>query len=104
MLRMTSYAPLVSYLRTLPPNVPGARLAYAEIEILLGRLLPRGAWLSHFWSGGRLARRHWGAVGFRAALDRPACAVVFTRQPPCSVPGPPRADGRRAGVSRRRGR
>ncbi len=80
-LHMSKYAPLVSYLRTVPPEQPSARLTYTEIEFVLGRLLPRGAWLPHFWSGSRTARQHWEAVGFHATLDRPARTVVFTRQP-----------------------
>src|SRR5436309_3016533 len=74
------YAPLVAFLRALPPEHQRARLRVDEVESLIGAPLRPSAWSPRFWAHSATARRHWRAAGFEAVLDPGNRIVCFSRR------------------------
>lgn len=74
------YAPLLDYLEALPAEQAGALLRFAEIETLIGGLLPRTANAPEFRANSHTARLNWRRSGFDAHLFLPDPAVNFSRR------------------------
>lgn len=78
---MQKYDPLFAYLRR--QRADALRLTFAEIERLLGRMLPNAAASPSWWAdcpGGKLKPQGqaWRRAGFQAAL-LPGETVEFRR-------------------------
>jgi hypothetical protein len=61
------YAPLAAFLTAQPPTAPTVTLTLPEVEQLLGRPLPAGAWARTWWQGQKGRGRPWLAAGWRVA-------------------------------------
>jgi hypothetical protein len=85
---MAKYDPLRRFLRRRREDV--VRLTYADIERIIGAILPHAAANASWWSNeagpgrGLVQSRAWLDAGFRVAQLEPGKAVAFER---------PRRDG-----------
>lgn len=83
---MAKYAPLERYLRRCKQS--GVDLTFAEIERIIGALLPNSAQRAEWWGNEQGPdTRHvqclaWRAAGYRAALIQGQDRVRFTRLSP----------------------
>jgi hypothetical protein len=80
------YAPLATLLANQPPETTTVTLTLPEIEAVLGRALPAGAWARGWWHGTRYGERPhpWAAVGWQAvamAMGQVPPTVTFARVP-----------------------
>ena len=78
--RPRKYLPLLRYLEALSPAQQTVSLTFAELETLLGNLLPASAWMQSYWTASSIARTNWERSGFTATLDRIERRVIFTRR------------------------
>ena len=96
----SSYTPLGDYLTNQPSETTTVMLTLAEVEQVLGRVLPAGAWARGWWQvvqdQGR--PRPWVAVGWRVAqvlMRQAPPTITFTRiasdsiASPLAAPWPP---------------
>jgi hypothetical protein len=75
-----TYAKLCAVLASLPANRRQITLTFDEIEALIQRRLPAGAWRGGFWRSSHTARRHWQQLGFQAQASYAGLAcVAFTQ-------------------------
>jgi hypothetical protein len=94
---ISSYAPLATFLTNQPPERTTVTLTLAEVEQVLGRALPVGAWARGWWRGTHDGERPrpWVAVGWQVAAVAMRIAmptVTFARRVtaapiPAATPG-----------------
>ena len=81
---MGKYDPLRDYLKR--QKVDALELSFAEIELRLRAMLPKGAGLPEWWAGGleptprQVQRDAWSAAGFEACLIPGKERVRFRRR------------------------
>lgn len=86
---MSKYEPLPQFL--LAKNVSSLRLAFQDIEDILGFTLPKSAYAHEAWwsnnETGHSHARSWLRAGWRTAeVDLAACKVTFERRAPKGDP------------------
>lgn len=78
---------LVDALAVQPPETATVTLTLVEIEALLGRPLPAGAWARQYWRNRSHDRSWLRTAGWRVSgFDRHGLVVTFARATPDSTP------------------